>query len=196
MLGAISPIWSRMPRSRIMIIRHAEKPVPDRVKGVRARGESDDASLTALGWQRAGALIRFFANPSEQHIVCPNHLFAVRFDLDNLSSSRRSRQTVGPLSKSLGLEVDDRFGEGQEALLVKAVLQTKGNVLIAWSHGCIPEIASLIGGTTTTPEAWPEKRFDLVWVFDLRAGKRTFLQVPQRLLAGDSQAIAPMTGSA
>jgi broad specificity phosphatase PhoE len=181
-----------MGPTKIMIIRHAEKPVPGKVEGVRARGELDAASLTALGWQRAGALVSFFEKPVSPHIACPDHLFAVRFDIADADSSRRSRQTLRPLSHALGIPINDAFGKEQEAKLVLALRQLAGTVLIAWSHENIGKIVEAIGAESLTPREWPDERFDVVWVFD-RAGQRTkFTQIPQRLLAGDSESVIPL----
>src|SRR5271155_5881231 len=44
----------------IMIIRHVEKP-QGQTAGVTIDGEQDEEELTVRGWQRAGALVRFFA---------------------------------------------------------------------------------------------------------------------------------------
>ena len=181
-----------MGASKIMVIRHAEKPITGRADGVRARGDEDDASLIPRGWQRAGALVGFFLNPTSPDIVRPEHLFAVRFDLGVEGSSRRSRQTVRPLSEMLGVTCDDRFGEGQEELLAHAVLRLQGPILIAWSHGHIPKIAGAICSGLPIPSEWPEDRFDLVWVFDRSSRKTTFKQVPQLLLAGDEPEVAPL----
>ncbi|HET7528085.1 MAG TPA: hypothetical protein VFK10_19245 [Burkholderiaceae bacterium] len=181
-----------MGPSRIMIIRHAEKPIPGRVKGVRARGELDEASLTALGWQRAGALVSYFQKPRTSHIICPDHLFAVRFDLAGAASSRRSRQTLNPLSRALGIRIDDRFGEGQESQLAQAVQKVSGAVLIAWAHEQIPKLIEYFGFGVNTPRAWPDERFDLVWVFEPLKRRTTFVQVPQLLLAGDSESGIPL----
>ena len=172
-------------------IRHAEKPISGRTEGVRTRGAKDDASLTVRGWTRAGALVQFFLSPTSLGIHRPDHLFAVRFDLGFVGSSRRSRQTVRPLAETSGMRCDDRFGEGQEDLLARAVQRLQGTVLIAWSHGHIPIIAGALCPGVPIPEEWPEDRFDLVWVID-RSGKRqTFRQVAQRLLAGDEADVAP-----
>jgi hypothetical protein len=43
-----------------MFIRHAEKPGVDVASGLEANGTTDPESLTIRGWQRAGALARFF----------------------------------------------------------------------------------------------------------------------------------------
>ena len=172
-----------------MIIRHAEKPVPGKVQGVRARGELDGASLTALGWQRAGALVSFFERPAAPHIARPDHLVAVRFDMADVDSSRRSKQTLRPLSHALGLPINDAFGKEQEAKLVQSLRTLTGTVLIAWAHENIVKIVTAMGADCAIPNEWPDHRFDLVWVFD-RAGRRTeFRQVAQRLLAGDSEAV-------
>ena len=175
-----------------MVIRHAEKPVEGKVQGVRARGEVDAASLTALGWQRAGALVSFFEKPAFAGISRPNHLFAVRFDPADANSSRRSKQTLRPLSHALGIQINDAFGKEQEAKLVEALRQLSGSVLIAWAHENIAKIVSALGAESLTPSEWPDERFDMVWVFDRAKQETKFTQIPQRLLAGDSESVIPM----
>jgi hypothetical protein len=49
-----------MTTDRIMFIRHAEKPRVDVAIRLEADGTADPESLTVRGWQRAGALARFF----------------------------------------------------------------------------------------------------------------------------------------
>lgn len=178
---------------KIMIIRHAEKPIVGRTEGIRARGDEDDASLTARGWQRAGALVALFSHPTSPHLNRPDRTIAVRFDAGVASSSRRSRQTVRPLSEMLGLSCDQRFGEGQEELLVAAVRRLRGTTLIAWSHDHIPKIATALAPGLSVPAEWPDDRFDLVWVIDRSGRKATFTQVPQQLLAGDEAKVAPVS---
>ena len=133
----VGPVWetalddriatgASMGVAKIMVIRHAEKPITRRAEGVRARGEEDDASLITRGWQRAGALVGFFLNPTSPDVVRPEHLFAVRFDLGVEGSSRRSRQTVRPLSEMLGVKCDDRFGSLWRALhRAESLLQSR-----------------------------------------------------------------------
>ena len=181
-----------MGPTKIMLIRHAEKPVEGKVAGVRARGELDAASLTPLGWQRAGALVSFFEKPSPGHIACPDHLFAARYDMADADASRRAKQTLRPLSHALGIRINDGFGKEREAKLVQAVRRLTGTVLIAWSHENIPKIVSAMGMQSTTPTEWPDERFDLVWVFDRVRQQTMFVQVPQLLLAGDSESLIPV----
>lgn len=184
-----------MPASQIMIIRHAEKPIPGKVHGVRARGQPDDASLTALGWQRAGALAGFFEKPRTPAVRRPDHLFAVRFDISDTDGSRRSKQTLRPLARLLGLAINDRFGKEQEGRLAQALERLNGVVLIAWSHETIPRLASRLAPGLPVPIRWPDDRFDLVWVFDRTERRLAFSQVAQRLLAGDSDEAIPLEAS-
>ena len=52
-----------MGPNTIMIVHHAEKQVAGRVEGGQAPDDENDPSLTAPGWQRAGALGGFFDRP-------------------------------------------------------------------------------------------------------------------------------------
>lgn len=180
-----------------MIIRHAEKP-EGAVQGVDVNGTDGKEFLVVRGWQRAGALVRFFAPVSTQFhrpgIEQPQHLFASgpvskkQKNTGGGSKSFRPEQTLMPLSQLLGdavpLNLD--FVEGQEKELAAAATACAGVVLIAWQHEEIPAIAVEILGTTGVVPQWPGTRFDLVWVFDLKPdGTYAFSQVPQMLLAGD-----------
>ena len=180
---------------KIMMIRHAEKPLPGSTPyGVTPDGIQDEHSLTVRGWQRAGALAAWFAGSACQTnnplIARPDCVFGA----SGLTTARslRSRQTVTPLAASLGVNAHARFefGGGQEADVAAAILQCAGVVLIAWEHHNLPVIASHfpISPNNKTPVGlWPDDRFDLVWVFDQDANDTGYLftQVAQLLLAGD-----------
>ncbi len=180
---------------KIMLIRHAEKPAdPPPPHGVNPDGEKDKESLIVLGWQRAGALVPFFApavgSPQSPLIAKPAHLYAS--DPGNGSKSQRPDQTITPLANRLGVQVNLDFGEGEETALAAAITALDGVVLVAWQHQEIPTIANaILGNDTTVPQKWHGSRFDVVWVFDLDAstGSYAFSQVPQQLLAGDSKAV-------
>lgn len=177
---------------KVMVIRHAEKPLVGKVNGVRARGEIDDASLAPLGWQRSGALVKFFEHPTDSHIARPDHLFATRYDLGDVRSSRRPKRTLRAMSQAFGVRINDSFGKEQEPALAIAMAKLEGAVLVSWSHENILKISSAMGVHCALPDEWPDDRFDLVWVFD--GGRTTwkFTQVMQHLLAGDSTSACPV----
>lgn len=177
--------------TRIMIIRHAEKPSADGlVRGVAIHGGHDRHDLSVRGWQRAGALVRFFApvgrGSDSGPIAAPRSIFASAPVPD--SPSVRAKHTVGPLAEALGLPVRTDHADGDEVGMARTALAAPGPVLIAWHHNHIPMLVRAIAGDAVKhPPAWPDERFDLVWILDRPAADAAwrFSQAVQRLLAHD-----------
>jgi broad specificity phosphatase PhoE len=176
---------------KIMIVRHGEKPDKhDSIQGVDVEGDPSKNELSTKGWQRSGALIRFFnpINGQFTHVALakPDAIFAE--SPSGHIKSRRSQHTVQFLAESLGIHLNLRHTKGEEKALVEDVMSTHGVVLIAWEHNAILEIANgILGNAKTSPQNWPDSRFDLVWVLDQPphpAGWK-FTQVPQLLLPDD-----------
>jgi hypothetical protein len=179
---------------KIMIIRHAEKPV-GHFAGVNEAGESSSHDLIVRGWQRAGALACLFApahGPLQTPLLArPAFIFAsaaVDDPVPGNSRSHRSQETLRALADLIRVEVDLRFSKGQEKALAAAAMACAGPVLIAWQHENINVIANAILSAKVAPQTWPAERFDAVFVFTLNPldGIYGFAQVPQSLLAGDS----------
>ncbi len=177
--------------AKIMFIRHAEKPTA-KDAGITPKGVADKEDLIVLGWERAGALARFFAPRDPKTIApglaTPHALFASAANLKE--GSMRPQHTVLPLAKLLGIKANTAFGKGDESGLLTAVKAAAklGPVLIAWQHTDIPGFVKKIAGPVC-PAKWPAARFDMVWVLDSTASDGwSFSQVPQLLLHGDSAA--------
>jgi hypothetical protein len=178
-----------------MLIRHAEKPADASPPyGVSPDGELDEESLTVRGWQRAGALACLFdpafAPGAGRQLTEPRYLYASN---PRKHRSKRSRETLTPLARKLGLEINADFAPGEEEALALEARSRDGVVLICWRHQHLPELAHhLLGDQTTTPRHWHEDRYDLIWVFDLdpATGAYRFRQTPQGLLHGDAPALA------
>ena len=178
------------PRAiKILLIRHTEKPDGSNA-GVSPSGAADEKSLTVGGWQRAGALVCLFAppegSPRNPVLASPRFIFASH------SSSRRPEQSVRPLAAKLGIQVNLDFGKGDEDRMVLAAKGCEGVVLISWQHEYMAAVANaILGDKHTAPQVWPKDRFDVVWIFDFvpLAGRYTFTQLPQRLLARDSTSV-------
>nr|WP_294553386.1 histidine phosphatase family protein [uncultured Rhodopila sp.] len=178
-----------MPTTKIMVIRHAEK--PNGGPGLMPDGTQNPEALTATGWKRAEALAGLFDPPggrfADARLATPATIFAS--GVAHHSDSLRPQQTVTPLAAKLAQQIDRKYAKGDEARLVREATRAGGVVLIAWQHEAIPEIALLIRGSDEgIPSRWPPARFDLVWVFDRPGGSGSwdFAQVPQNLLPGDS----------
>jgi hypothetical protein len=177
-----------MPPTKIMLIRHGEKPEKDRdALGVGDRGRHNGDDLLVRGWQRAGALARFFAPLGDKFthasLARPDRIYAA--GTGEGRHSKRSRETVEPLADLLRLPIIARFLPGEESALAAAVLEDEGAVLVAWEHKAIAAIIAAVASGSVTAPVWPQDRYDLVLVLERRKTDWRLTQVPQMLLAGD-----------
>ncbi len=177
--------------TKIMLIRHAEKPATDGAPyGVTLDGTREKESLSARGWQRAGALASFFAPANgsfqDRSITAPQFLYASK-PLKR-KGSKRPLETIIPLAEKLAIRINAHFPRFEVESMVEEAFSCTGVVLICWQREYIPQIANhILGYKTGVPQNWPEDRFDAVWVFDRdpTSARYSFKQVPQRLLMGD-----------
>ena len=182
--------------NKIMLIRHGEKPNDSgSVRGIDESGSHDPADLSVRGWQRAGALVHFFAPPrgafANAALATPDLMFAAA--PNQHTKSIRSVHVVQPLAQFLGKKVKLDFSVGDEDKLVPAVTSASGIVLVAWEHDALIDIArGILGSHHDCPSRWPDDRFDLVWVLDHTPSGWTFTQVPQMVLAGDQNTVIEM----
>ena len=200
------------PPEAIYIIRHGEKPgdlLPAHGKhhhdgghfGVDYRGAQDEHSLLPRGWQRSGALVALFAPPAgppPAGLRTPAALLSPSHGDPGKTAVRRTYQTIQGLADHLGLMIGTPFEVGHEPQLAERVVAAhSAAVLICWEHHHIPAIARslpIVHGTAI-PDDWPDDRYDLIWAFTRVPGKNqlryAFSQVPQRLLAGDTDKVIP-----
>jgi len=139
----------------ILIIRHAEKP-------------PNGSGLDADGQARAEAYVRYFQNfRAAQQVLRFDYLVAA----DDSEHSQRSRLTLEPLARAIGLKPDLRFQAKRPQDLAEE-LRSKGhgkNILICWHHREIPDLLKALGAD---PERllphgeWPAQQFG--WVLQLR----------------------------
>jgi len=154
----------------ILIVRHAEKP-------------ESGMELTPAGVQRAEAYTNYFRNFTVDSK--PLHLDCLIAAADS-KNSHRSRLTLEPLSKSLGLPLDLRYADKQAAELA-GELQARPHgkqILIAWHHGQIPTLIEGLGGDPAKllpGGKWPDDVFS--WVIQLRYDGEG------RLMAGETKCI-------
>lgn len=183
-----------MPPRKIMIIRHAERPIKGGTDmAVDAQGQPDRNALLVKGWQRAGALASLFAKGSRQNdeplLERPTLLFAA--NPTEAKPSDRTRLTLLPLSELIGLRIETPFSHGQEQQMADLLHASSGVVLVAWEHKAIAALVhGLTSGRVGAP-AWPGNRYDMVYVLDNGPAWRLRL-APQCLLDQDSGNGFPM----
>jgi hypothetical protein len=182
--------------TKIMFIRHAEKPHDDPPPhGVTLHGTHDKKALSVRGWMRAGALAVLFAptdgkfqNPS---LATPDIIYAMGIGAD--SESSRPQQTVTGLLEKLNAPPNFSFLKQHEKEMIASVLEQNGVVLICWEHERMAHAARHIplsqNNRSPVPDEWDAKRYDLVWIFnwDEQGGGYLFSQAAQMALAGDRE---------
>jgi hypothetical protein len=156
----------------IMIIRHGEKP-----------GKGGGHGLTAAGWARAQGLASVFGS-GRNGMSTPRAIFAA--GATSAGRGQRTRETVSPLARRLGVPVNTAYGKGQEAALVRAAAakSQNGPVLIAWQHGEIPAIAKALKVVGKTPKGWSKSNYDGVWKFTWTPRGWVFSQGSEGLAGG------------
>jgi hypothetical protein len=179
----------------IMILRHGEKPLTDGAPfGVTEDGTQGDQAgknlLVVRGWTRAGALAALFGSDRDPlpspALARPQHLFACKVED---AGSHRPHDTILPLSRKLGIDIGDRYGQDDYAAMIAEAMSRPGVVLICWEHHRIEHITARIPRRDGEPPDryhWPGKRFDMIFVFDRDGDQYRFRQVPELLLDGDS----------
>jgi len=183
-------ISSNSPET-IMFIRHGEKPGESGAPfGVNQHGKEDAHALSVRGWQRAGALAGLFKLAQQSGypgLVTPAAIYATAPNSD--SHSTREFNTAQPLADALKVQVNVDYPHGHENHLATHIAGQTDSTLVVWHHGEIPAaIAQFpVANMNDVPSAWPEERFDLVWVLkrDVDSMHYTFSQLNQKLLDGD-----------
>jgi hypothetical protein len=168
----------------ILLIRHAEEPDSKAgIVGVAFEGNLDPDSLSARGWQRAGALAVLFGTSdgrgAQPELVRPTELYAAA----DAGRSRRPEDTLRPIAELLGLPIRQAASSGDQRPLAARIFASAGDVLVCWRHRELPILARALlpRSAHVVPIHWDASRLDLVWVIKADS----LLIVPQRLLAGD-----------
>jgi hypothetical protein len=163
--------------AEVILIRHAEKPEV-----------GNDLSLR--GRERAAALAPYFMEtPELLEFKTPVAIYAQR--PKNGTSSIRSVETVRPLANALHVKINDSFVREQFEQMVDEIRRKpeyEGHtVLVCWEHKVIPEIAAKLDAENA-PKSWPDAIYDRTWLIKINQGQKpTFIDLPQRLLFGDSK---------
>jgi broad specificity phosphatase PhoE len=161
--------------SRILIIRHGEKPALS-------------GDLSARGYARARALVNLFTRqPQLLTYGKPVAIFAFgNFD----GHSARGIETASPLAESLGLTVDSSFLPDQTSQIAQHIFETVSDnqkmVMIVWRHTDIQSLATALG--VQNAPAWDGGSFDRIWQidYDSQGHVSSFKNIPESLLPGDS----------
>lgn len=172
-------LFSNALPSRVLIIRHGEKPA-----------DSNDPNLTPQGYQRAQALTTLFQiHPEYASKGLPFAIYASQYIPGK--NANRCVETATPLANFLGLKLQTPFIGSDYASLATEILNNPELndkvVFITWVHGNIPNLARALGGNS--PAQWDGNDvYDRVWMIDYsQDGHVVCSDLPESLLPGDSK---------
>jgi phosphohistidine phosphatase SixA len=147
-----------MTDKRILLMRHAEKPVPD-----------DDPHLSAIGEARAERLPARIATILNGPV---NFIFAAK----SSAHSARPVETVTPLAQSTKLDIDENWTDNDYAELAAHLLSEAiyagTNIVVCWHHEMIPPFAKALGATVGSifVAKWPPDEFNRILSFQYQNG--------------------------
>ena len=133
----------------ILVMRHAEKPEDER-----------DPNLSAAGYARAQRLVDYIPGTFGK----PDAIIAAA----NSKESKRSDETVAPLAKQCGLDVqmpysDDQFAQVAHLMLTGKDYKHQPLIVCCWHHGQLPGLMRALGATKGSyPDPWDEAVFDVI----------------------------------
>ena len=190
--------------AQIFVIRHGEKPGFEAgsggslgAVGVQEDGAANPHSLTARGWQRAGALAVLLGPSGRLSASQPTKLFAPDYGTQN--PDHRTVETLDPLAQLLDLPIATPCAHdgGHDLVHHHVLTNTDAVVLVCWDHQNIPDIlAALTTAANVTPVptlplgGWPDQRYDVILAFSRQSGPSLsyrFDEIPQLLLSGDAR---------
>ena len=140
----------------LLVLRHGEK-----------SGDPLDPHLTPAGVERAKKLADFIPGV----LGVPSFIYAAA----NSLHSRRSFETVKPLSEATGVPIDASFVDqdyGALALQVRSDEKFKDTVgVVCWHHGNIPSLMNSLGGVAGQyPNPWPFNVFNWILIAEFGTG--------------------------
>ena len=153
MIFGISTLLLLLANARLLyFIRHAEKPT------------HKSTFLSPLGLARSKSL--YFK------------VDTIITQSSPVGKSKRPYLTVLPLSKQLGLQIDDECDSRDIHCAVTKIENSDGDVLVCWEHKRLGKILGKLG----YEKKYPKDRFDIVWIIDteLETIKET-VQQPKEL---------------
>ena len=142
--------------ARIILMRHADKP-----------DDPDDPDLSQAGVARAQHLATYIP----QTFGKPDVIIATA----RSKHSDRPKETVEPLAKALGMEVESNIKDKDFEELVDELFSNPNyrgkTVVICWHHGTLPEIAARLGAPAGTyPDPWPDETYNVILDFHYDPG--------------------------
>jgi len=150
------------PSLKIVVIRHAEKPLTG--ENLNCQGENRARHIPAMLEKKFGRIERIYV-PS----------LASR---DGKTLHSRMFQTATPTAIRFGLEINSQFTSAEPDKVAQSLRLQKGTILVIWNHSAIPRLMNSLGFTI---QAWKDADFDSILVIDFRSGSANMTMEAQEI---------------
>ena len=164
--------------AKIIVFRHAED-----------AEDGSKESLSLRGEERAMALVPMLTRtPAFMAGDAGVVLFATK--ISRHATSNHTHDTLEPLASRLGLKVNAAYANSDYEALARHILTSATckdkTILICWTHSFIPGLLVALG-VSPEPEPWPKGVYDRLLVITYDRGTAKMVNLPQKLLFGDSK---------
>ena len=164
--------------AKIILFRHAE--------------EADDGSKESLslrGQERAMALVPMLnRTPEFLGGDARVELFATK--LSQHATNNHTHETLEPLASQLGLKINSPYANSDCQALARYILSSAvckdKTIVICWTHSHISGLLLALG-VKPEPEPWSKRVYDRLVVVTYNQGTARMVNLPQKLLFGDSR---------
>jgi hypothetical protein len=161
--GAIANAQSAQEELRVVLIRHAEKPLKG--DNLDCQGLNRSLALPPLLHTRFGV---------------PAFTYIPAIGLGDSTKHSRMFQTIVPFAVQYNLILNSKYAEGDSAGIAGDILKKKGTVLVVWEHKRIPSIVRALGLRDDSLR-WPDDDYDSIWVITFRNGRPHLTPSAERL---------------
>jgi broad specificity phosphatase PhoE len=141
---------------RILLMRHAEKPIDDIDPDLSTEGQQRANRLATYIPQTFGTIGFLFAAAPSKHSVRPI-------------------ATITPLSAAISVPINTEFADKDYALLARELVnrpQYSGAIaLVCWHHEYLPDFAKALGAAPEqVGKHWHSPVFNVIWRLDYAQG--------------------------
>jgi hypothetical protein len=153
----VAPFFSvaqnRLANQRIVLIRHAEKPL-------------NGDNLSCIGFNRSLKLVGLL----KEKFGIPDYIFVPSPGTGKQTKNLRMLQTALPLATKYNLAINTKYAVKDVNQMAKEVSKRLGTILVIWEHNQLPALARALG-VQTSELHWASDDYDSIWIISYKHSK-------------------------
>lgn len=166
----VAPFFSvaqnRLANQRIVLIRHAEKPL-------------NGDNLSCIGFNRSLKLVGLL----KEKFGILDYIFVPSPSTGKQTKNLRMLQTALPLATKYNLAINTKYAVNDVNQMAIEISKKQGTILIVWEHNQLAALARALG-VQTSELHWASDDYDSIWIISYKHSKAK--------LQKDKEGIAPL----